>query len=286
MSKKKKTKQKSKKEIGLSVIIVSFQNASILDLCLKSILEEVQRIKTKNNSDSEIIVVDSLAGEKTRDVVKKYILEDFPVKYFPFKENVGFSKAVNKGILESKGSNLLILNADIIATQNSILKMLNYLEKNPDIGVMGPKLLNFDGSPQSSVFKFYTPSLILYRRTFLGKTPWGKKVLNDFVIKIRHPQKAVSVNGWLMGSALMLRKENLAKVGPMDERYFMYFEDVDWCRRFKESGFKIVYFPNASLFHYHGKQSATRHSWELIFNRMTLVHISSAVKYFWKFGIK
>jgi N-acetylglucosaminyl-diphospho-decaprenol L-rhamnosyltransferase len=177
----------------------------------------------------------------------------------------------------------LILNSDIILTEGSLKKMLEHLKSNPKVGILGPKLLNFDGTPQASAFHFYTPLIILYRRTLLGKTPWGKKKLADFVINLESKTKPVSIDGWLMGSALMLRRDNLEKVGLMDERYFMYFEDVDWCRRFKEQGFDIVYFPKVTLFHYHGKQSTLRHFWEVIFNKFTVIHITSAIKYFWKF---
>ena len=273
------------KKLDISFIVVSFQNSAILNLCLKSIIEELS--DSKNKLKGEILVVDSLAGEKTRDVAKKYILEGLPVKYFPFKENTGFSKSVNKGIKESRGKILFILNADIILTEGALRPMMDYLNQNKKIGILGPKLLNFDGTPQASAFHFYTPELILYRRTFLGKTPWGKKKLRDFIINTKRVKtKPMSVDGWLMGSALMLRRDNLEKVGTMDERYFMYFEDVDWCRRFIDAGFEVVYFPKSALFHYHGKQSATKHFWDALLNRMTLVHIESAIKYFWKFRIK
>jgi hypothetical protein len=272
-----------KKSPDLSIIVVSYQNAPVLELCLKSILEETERLETKLEIKSEIIVVDSETGEKTRDTVKKFILKNHPIIYCPFTENTGFSKSVNRGIRESKGKYLFILNYDIIITQGSLRKMLQYLKDNPKVGILGPKLLNFDGSPQPSAFHFYTPPIILYRRTFLGKTPWGKKKLKDFVINMEEVSEPTSIDGWLMGSAHMLRRDNLEKVGPMDERYFMYFEDVDWCRRFREKGMKIIYFPQAALFHYHGKQSATVHFWEAIFNKMTAIHIISALKYFWKF---
>jgi len=279
------------KKIDLSIIVTSYQNAAVLDLCLKSIIEEINRLRKKEELRSEVIVVDSEATAKTRDVAKKYILtfesdkqpNHQSVLYCPFAKNIGFPKLVNKGIKESRGDYLLILNSDIILTRGSLFKMLSYLRQNPRVGILGPKLLNFDGSPQASAFHFYTPLLILYRRTILGKTPWGKKKLQEFVINLESEKEPVSINGWLMGSAHMLRRDNLDKVGPMDERYFMYFEDVDWCRRFRENGFDIVYFPQAALFHYHGKQSTTRHFWEALFNKFTVIHITSAVKYFWKF---
>lgn len=274
------------KKPDLSIIVVSYQNAPVLELCLKSIIEETERLEKKFSLKSEVIVVDSNAGEKTRDTVKKFILEGYPITYCPFTENTGFSRAVNRGIRESKGKNLFILNYDIIITRGSLGKMLRFINDSPRVGILGPKLLNFDGSPQISAFHFYTPSIILCRRTLLGKTPWGKKKLAEFVINLEAETEPVSIDGWLMGSALMLRRDNLEKVGLMDERYFMYFEDVDWCRRFREKGMDIVYFPPAALFHYHGKQSATVHFWDAIFNKMTAVHITSALKYFWKFRKK
>lgn len=272
-------------KIDVSIIITSYQNAAVLDLCLKSIVRETKALEKHKEKpvQSEIIVVDSEATEKTRDVAKKYILENDSTIYCPFADNIGFPKLVNKGLRESRGNYILILNSDIILTEGSLEKMLNYMKTNPRTGILGPKLLNFDGSPQASAFHFYTPLIILYRRTLLGKTPWGKKKLHEFVINVEKETEPTSIDGWLMGSALMLRRKNLEKVGPMDERYFMYFEDVDWCRRFKEKGYQIIYFPKTTLFHYHGKQSATRHFWEALFNKMTVIHITSAIKYFWKF---
>jgi len=269
--------------INLSLVIVSYCNAPVLELCLDSFIKEIRSLRKKAKVRSEIIVVDSLAGEKTRDVVKAKILKGSPVKYLPFEENTGFAKAVNAGIGESKGKLILILNYDIIATSGSLGRMYTFLKSRPKTGILGPQLLNFDGSHQPSSFHFYTPLIILLRRTILGKTKWGKKKLHDFIIDTSKSKKPVSINGWLMGSSLMLRRENLDKIGMMDERYFMYFEDVDWCRRFIEKKYKVIYLPSAKFFHYHGKQSATRRSWEALFNRMTVIHISSAVKYFWKF---
>ena len=86
-----------------------------------------------------------------------------------------------------------------------------------------------------------------------------------------------------MGSALMVRKDNLEKVGPMDERYFMYFEDVDWCRRFLEAGYEITFVPTAKMFHYHAKVSASKSMFSVLVNKMTFVHLLSGFKYFLKF---
>lgn len=279
--------KKIKKTNLVSIIVVSYKNAPVLELCVNSILKEARELRKTHDLKMEVLIIDSEASEKTRDIAKKFSQKKKPVRYFPFEENTGFSKAVNKGVVESRGDFLLILNYDIILTEGSLVKMIEVIKKDKKIGILGPRLLNFDGSPQSSAFHFYTPLLILYRRTPLGRTPWGRRKLNDFIIKFdKDQEKPVKIDGWLMGSALLIRRENLEKVGMMDERYFMYFEDVDWCRRFKEKGLKVIYYPGASLFHYHGKGSATRHLWDILFNKMTIIHIKSAFKYFWKFGKK
>ena len=263
-----------KKEVDVSIVIVSHKNASVLRLCLDAL--------RKNISDKikfEIIVVDSETQEEIRDLVS----EDYKgIKFIPFVVNVGFAKALNEGIRKARGEIILSLNPDIIIERNSIEELYGYVKKHSEVGIAGPMLLNFNGSHQSSCFSFYTPATVVYRRTFLGGFFLGKKSLEKFIIRTDEnaPQ---SIRGWLMGSAFMLRSDNIKKVGLMDERYFMYFEDVDWCRRFREAGFDIVYIPRAKMFHYHSKMSASKSILSLFFNKMTFIHFLSGLKYFVKF---
>ncbi len=262
------------RKVDVSIIIASYKNVSILKLCLDALF--------KNISDEisfEVIVVDIESQEEIRDLV----LDNYPaVRFIPLKENVGFAKALNKGIKNSCGEAILSLNPDIIIRKGSVERLYNYIANHPEAGIVGPKLLNFNGSRQDSCFSFYTPTTVVYRRTFLGNSFFGKKSLKKFFIRPKE-DKPQSIKGWLMGSALMLRSENIKKIGLMDERYFMYFEDVDWCRRFWEAGFEIVYVPQAEMFHYHGKMSASRNIFSLLFNKMTFIHFLSGLKYFIKF---
>jgi hypothetical protein len=263
-----------KNKFDLTIIVCAYKNVNVLKLCLKALKEKISsRLKC------EIIVVDIDAIEPIRDLV----LDEFPeFIYFPIDKNLGFAKSLNRGIKKSKADIILSLNPDIVIKKNAVEKMYDYVKDHPQVGLAGPKLLNFNGTKQDSCFTFYTPYTILYRRTFLGKTGFGKKALREFVINLDN-KKPTSFKGWLMGSALMLRRDNLEKVGPMDERYFMYFEDVDWCRRFYEQGYDIVYIPTSEMFHYHGKMSASKSFWNLIFNKMAYIHFLSSIKYFLKF---
>ncbi len=251
----------------LSIIIVNFKTPAILALCVNSIK------KTLGNLNCEIIAVDVSPRDDDAEMIK----EKFPdIKTVLIKNNAGYSCSVNAGIKKTDSSSeyLLILNADIVVVKNAIGELIDFMDKNPAIGMAGPQLLNFNNTIQYSCFLFYTPAIVLYRRLPLGKIAYVRKVLDSFLMKECDHKTDRDVN-WLMGSAMMVRRKALEKVGLMDERFFMYFEDVDWCRRFWENNWRITYHPAAKMAHYHGKQSSG-------FGKYTIIHIVSAIKYFKK----
>ncbi|EKE16311.1 MAG: hypothetical protein ACD_11C00020G0016 [uncultured bacterium] len=258
----------------LSIIVTSYKNPNLLKVCLNSIKDSLK------NYPYELIVVDSQTEEKTEMMMR----EDFPdVSFFPFEKNVGFQALLRKGLDESNGKYILLMNGDMIVIPGSIESLLDYLKNNPSVGIIGPKLLNFNGTLQYSCFRFYKPITIVYRRTFLGRLSFAKKHLDWFLMKDRDHNEIIEAD-WLMGSALMLSREALGKIGYMDERFFMYMEDVDWCRRFWENGYRVVYYPKASMHHYHGKTSEKKGAiYSLLFNKYTWIHIASAVRYFRKY---
>ncbi len=258
----------------LSIIVTNYKNPDLLKVCLDSIKKNVTGVSY------ELIVADSETGEDTIIMMR----EEYPdVIFFPFKKNVGFQALLKKAIENSKGENLLLLNGDIIVNPGSVEGLLQYEKENETVGIVGPKLLNFNGTLQYSCFRFYKPQTIIYRRTFLGRLAFAKKHIDWFLMKDYDHKKAQEVD-WLMGSALMISRKAIDKVGFMDPRYFMYMEDVDWCRRFWENGFKVVYYPLVSMHHYHGKGSAKGGFIQsLLFNKMTWIHIASGLKYFKKF---
>jgi len=252
----------------LSIIIINYKTPEILALCIKSLKSTIAKIRY------EIIVVDVESDYKT----EYFICDSFPdIAFVPLKTNAGYSKSVNAGIKKTDpaGKYVLVLNADIIAKPEAVDKMFSYMEQNPKTGISGPQLLNFNNTFQNSYFRFYTPNIILYRRTALKDFSFAKKSLDHFLMKESDHNLTQPVD-WLMGSALFMRRSALEKVGPMDERFFMYFEDVDWCRRFWDNGFRVVYYPKVKMMHYHGKQSSES-------KKYAIIHIISAIKYFWKY---
>lgn len=258
----------------LSIVIVHHQTPELLKLCLKSLAE------TENNLDYEVIVIDSTISRQARDLIQ----ERYPhIKYLPFKENLGYSHGVNIGVQNSLGDYILILNPDVIVTESAISKMLSYMKQHRDIGMLGPRMLNFNGTHQKTFFSYYKPATILARRSFLSRFGPFKKALNDFLMTDAD-SKQIQTPDWLMGSAIMLSRKAIDEVGGMDERFFMYFEDVDWARRFWHNNYKVVYYPKAAIYHYHQRESRSRLGLlDTVFNKKTRWHIMSAFKFFWKY---
>ncbi len=257
----------------ISFVITHCQTPVLLKLCLKSIKDNV------GDLNYEIIVSDSQAGKSIRELIE----EKFPqVKYLPFPKNVGYAKLVNKGIKFSKGEYILILNADILILKDTVKQMVEYMEENPEVGIIGPRLLTFSNQPQVSCFRFPTISAIVARRTFLKRLSWGKKKIRYFLMKDEDFSSAKPVD-WVQGSAMLVRRKAIDKVGLMDERFFMYLEDTDWCRRFWRNGYQVVYLPIAQMSHYYYRVSKKWGGFlDILFNKYTRIHLISAFKYFWK----
>jgi len=257
----------------LSIIITHHRTPVLLKLCLKSIKENIGSI------EYEIIVVDSQSEQTTRNLIE----EKFPeAQFIPFQKNVGYAKIVNAGIKACKGEYILILNADIISLRESIGRMLEFIQGHPEVGMVGPQLVTFSNKIQNSCFSFPTIGAILSRRTFLGKLSWGKKKISQFLMD-KQDLNSIKEVDWVQGSTMLVSKEAIEKVGLMDERFFMYLEDADWCRRFWQNGYQIIYLPTVQMAHYYYRASKKWNGFlDIFFNKYTRIHLISAFKYFWK----
>lgn len=246
-------------------------------MCLQSIEEQLP----DSGLAYEILVADSA----TEEVTERLMREEFPaVRFLPHRENVGFKALVNHAIREARGEYVFLVNADVLLERDTVSCLLAYARKHPEAGLLGPRQLDFAGNLQKSAFRFYRPQTILFRRTPLGKTSFGRRHLKWFEMEGELKGEGPVPVEWLMGSALFVSKENAEKVGPMDDRYFMYMEDVDWSRRFWEQGLRVMYLPHCTVYHYHQKGSAKGgFLGSLLFNRLTRYHIASAIRYFWKY---
>ncbi len=257
--------------MNLSIIIVSYNTKDLLLQCLKSIYKE-NIIK----SIFEVIVVDNNSSDATCGMIK----QEFPrVRLVENADNKGFTKANNQGIRISRGNYILFLNPDTVVKNNVFDKMVEFMGLHPEAGIVGPKLLYPNGSLQLSCRRFYTLRAILMRRTFLGKIfPYSKSLKNHLMTDWDHNE--IHEVDWLLGACLMIRRELINQIGLLDEKYKMYFEDVDLCYRVKKAGYKIYYYSDADVIHYHRRESAQR------FSKKTIWHIQSAIRFFDKHGWK
>ncbi len=264
----------------LSVIITHYKTPNLLRLCLRSVQETCAGI------DTEILIGDSEAQDETGEM----LADEFPaVRHLAFADNVGYARLVNAGLRESTGEYILILNADIVLVRNAPATLIDFLSAHPRAGMAGPKLFNFNGTHQYSCFRFYQPFTVIARRTILGKTRPGIESIKKFLMVdelAASGAQSLPVD-WLMGSALCIKRSAYDAVGGLDEGFFMYFEDVDWCRRFWENNYAVVYVPSATAYHYHQKASnAGRGIFDIALNRQTRIHASSSFRYFRKYWNK
>ncbi|MFA5247685.1 MAG: glycosyltransferase family 2 protein [Patescibacteria group bacterium] len=257
--------------MNLSVVIVNYKSKDKTAKCLESL----NRAEWGDLS-FEIIVVDNNSGDDLSSFKNVYP----EIKIIKSEKNLGMGGGNNLGVKNSLGEFILILNPDTIVQPDAILKLFNYIKNNQDIGIIGPKLLNTDGSLQYSCLRFpkiYTPIL---RRTFFGSL--APKSVDNFLMKEYNHEVMREVD-WLMGSCLLVRREIFVKDGFLfNEKFFMYFEDIDLCRRvWKKHKLKVVYLPEAVVVHDHARQSANRPWYVAPFtDRLAREHIKSWLKYF------
>ena len=203
--------------------------------------------------------------------------------------NEGFGKSHNKAFAAIKAKYYFVLNPDteFPAGQNFLRRMYDFMEKHKRIGMIGPKIVYPDGSLQYSCWRFPKNIQPLYQRTKLGKTKRGKKKVDYHHMKDFDHNKTLPVDA-IMGSAMFVRGEAIKEVGMFDERYWMYYEDIDWCHRMWDYGWPVYYVHDIVLKHSHGRGSAKVPGIinALIKNKLARIHLKSWLQYVWKWRSK
>lgn len=236
----KKLSKNSK--IECSIIIVNFNTDDLLRACLKSIVDTTNQL---TDPRCEIILIDNASTDNSLEKAKRALSRFFSnskILVFQNKTNKGFARAVNQGIRLSKGQYKLLLNPDTVVLKGAIKNLLEFAKKTPRAGVVGARLLNSDGSLQKSVMPFPTVWRAIKEFWF------GQPVYSIYAPDTDNPIIVEAV----VGAAFLITPQALQLVGLMDERYFIYFEDLDYCRRVKKAGLKVFYLPSARIIHYKG----------------------------------
>jgi len=227
-----------------------------------------------NDLKFEIIIS---SNSNYNNIKKEDLRNEFPfVRWIFNRKNLGFARAVNIGIKNSEGNYLMLINPDAYLLDNIISQLLQYMEENTDIGILGPRLIDNEGRIQDSFRDFITPNRFFWR---VMKRLLQKK---DREILEKKDYNSVQTTDWISGACMVVRKKAVEQVGLMDERYFLYIEDMDWCRRFWDKGFKIVYWPYMEVCHNSPRYSSFSLSKRRP-NKFMWIHFISYMKFFWKF---
>jgi len=266
--------------MDLSIIILNYNSKDYLLPCIKGITEHTADL------DYEIIVVDNASTDSSVDYIERKLLPRFnEVKLVKAKTNGGYAAGNNLGIKAASGRYLAMMNPDIIIWGNSLKQMVDFMDANLRVGIAGPRLLSPDGSLQYACYSWPTPQVLLYRRTALGRFRFAERAIDKFLLKDWDHLDSRPVD-WLQGSCVIARREALEQVGLMDERYFMYVEDMDWCRRFWQGGWEVWYLAQIELIHYHQRESALGSGIRGVFKKTGRIHLTSWLKYFIKYWRK
>lgn len=257
----------------VSIIIVNYKMVNFLRHLLKGIQDAPPKFTY------EFFLVDN----DSRDGIDQVIHEQFPwVQLTMSPRNVGLGAGVNLVLPKTRGTYIMWLNPDLVIKPGELDKWFDWMEAHPDVGVSGPRLMNADGTDQESCYEFPNPLIPILRRTPLGKLPILSGIVSRYRMEGLDRTKEQDVD-WVLGAAHLTRRDTFEKIGWFDERFFLYFEDADVCRRIWLAGQRVVYTPVAKIIHYYQKQSQTKSLWQALKNPITRIHIASGFKYFAKY---
>ncbi|MBN1779473.1 MAG: glycosyltransferase family 2 protein [Candidatus Buchananbacteria bacterium] len=251
----------------LSIIIVNWNVEKLLERCLESIY------KYQGNLELEVIVVDNASKDRSLEMIKN----NFPqVKLIVNQANRGFAAANNQGIEIASGRYLLLLNPDTEIKENSLHQSLEFFRTQEKVGVMGCKILNPDGSLQPSVRRFPTITAVILILSKIAKLLPNLPALKKYLAKDFDYRESQAVDQ-VMGAFFLIKRELIEQIGVLDERFFIWFEEVDFCYRAKKAGWQIWYYPDAEIIHYGGSSFK-----QALVVRKQWLFFQSALKYFVK----
>ncbi len=248
--------------MDLSIIIVNWNTKDLLLGCLESLF------RYPPTWEFEVIVIDNASTDGSALLVR----QRFPqIKLILNQSNKGFAQATNQGLKKMRGKFALLLNPDTKVMEISIDKMIEFMEAKEDVGISGCKIINPDGSLEASAFP--NPTLIDEIISGFRSIPFFKRYIDRYRIRYLSQSNGAMKVGWVTGACLMIRKKTIKEIGYLDEKIFLYGEDVDWCLRVQKRGWKVIYLPHICIFHFGGasmKKNVARKIYSFYFKRFYL----------------
>jgi GT2 family glycosyltransferase len=242
--------------IDISVCIVTYQARDYLKDCLKSLEENTHDHKY------EMIVVDNGSHDGTRELIRSSFPE---ARLIENSVNAGFTQPMNQALKLSNGRYVLQLNPDTVILPGALDKLVAFMSSQSEVGICGPKVLNRDGSLQKSCRRGESrPLAVLSYFLGLSNIFPDKKVFGEYQMSYMDENDTHPVAG-VAGSCMMIRREVIDRIGFLDERFYAYQEDADYCFRARQAGWKVYYYPEAQIIHYGGKGGSRVHPYRSIF---------------------
>jgi N-acetylglucosaminyl-diphospho-decaprenol L-rhamnosyltransferase len=229
--------------VKFSVVTVNYRSWPYTLRCIDSLY-------ATGYEDFEVVIVDNEGGEPPQI--------PHPVRLIRNPENVGFARACNQGMEVSRGENVLFLNPDTVVEEGFFESMEGFLDENPGAGVVGPKIVGFEGNIQLTARKELSFLSGVLGRTSLLTRLFPKNPLVRRLFPAAEKLAGPTAVDWIAGTCMAVRRRTLEEIGGMDERFFMYFEDADLCRRAREAGWLVYYLPQVEVFHLSGASSGNR----------------------------
>ena len=231
--------------MGLSLIVVHYQTREALERLFASLRE------AKPAPLREIVVVNN-SGESLDDLTAS---TGWPTRVLPSGRNLGYARGVNAGIRAATAEDVLIVNPDVRVRTGAVEALVASAAARPRAGILAPRLYNPDGTLQLSARRFYNWRTLLLRRAPIGALKDRSRTLRDHLMADWDHAETRPVD-WVLGAAMYVRRRAMRDVGLMDERYFLYFEDVDWCQRMWRHGYEVIYCADAAMDHDYARESA------------------------------
>jgi len=230
----------------IDIIIVNYKSTALLMGCIKSIYEAAAGIRIN------VFVEDNDSRDGVEEIESVY--PEVVLTIHPY--NMGFGRAINHALQRSSSPYVLILNPDTVVEKGFFSTALDYMEANPKVGVLGPQILDHDGSIQGSARKFPTPLTALFgRKSLLTRAFPNNRITRENILTTRSDGWNPMEVDWVSGACMVVRRTAIREVGLLDSRFFMYWEDADWCRRMWQAGWRVIYYPRIRIVHYVGASS-------------------------------
>jgi len=255
--------------LDLSIIIVNYNTQALLAACLRSVFVALDSVS------AEVWVVDNTSADDSVQTVRS----EFPtVQLIVNQQNVGFARANNQALRQAQGRVWVLLNPDTQVAPEALLALRQAFVTKPAAGIIGPQLLNADGSVQPSCGEFASPRTEFVFQFFLFKLfpsafPLGSQV---HPWQVADYQRARRVD-WVSGACLAIRREAAEKVGLLDESIFMYGEDMEWCWRVRQAGYSVWFWPESKVTHY--AHQASHSNYATWITNYTTGHLSFVTRY-------